>query len=101
MTQFKKTDYPDYETARQRAWAFAILSDELEWSQEQGDADPRRRYQQRIKFIDDRLKGMLMLALPSGQNKEIIQELPKALKKQGDYDPRTFVDKFHALAPKP
>jgi hypothetical protein len=101
VTQLKETDYPEYDTARQRAWAFAIISDELEWKPEAAGTDPRKAFEQRLKLLDEQLNGMLMLALPSGQNKDILKELPGALKRQGNYDPRTFVDKFRALGPKP
>jgi hypothetical protein len=100
LTQFKGTDYPDYDTARQRAWAFAILSEELEWRPGISGKDPGKAFQSRLESLEQKLGGMLSLKLPTGQNKKILEELPKSQRKQRDYDPRIFVDRFRALSPK-
>src|SRR5262249_41401663 len=100
LTTFKKDAYPDYESARQRAWAFIILSDELAWTGQTEEAE-RKEYQKRLRDVDSRLKHQLMLQLPSGQNVSIEQKLAESLKRMGNYDPLQFVPAFQQLGKEP
>jgi hypothetical protein len=98
LTAFKKDAYPDYESARQRAWAFVILSDELACKEGLSADDQKKAYRKRLNDVDAALEGRLMLMLPSGQNKQILADLPTSLKKMGKYDPRQFIHAFRDLA---
>lgn len=101
LTEFKDKEFPDYESARQRAWAFVILTEELDWKPGTTEAEQRRNYNQRLDAVSGQIGESLMLALPSGRDKQILTELAAGLKKQSNYDPRRFVEKFRALSPKP
>jgi hypothetical protein len=101
LTETRRNELPDYETARQRAWAYIVLSEELGWKPGTTEAEQRRKYRQRLDTVSERLGGTLMLALPSGRDKQILTELAEGLKKQSNYDPRIFVDKLRDLGLKP
>jgi hypothetical protein len=80
---------PDYDSARQMAWAFEVIYSEL---------DPKPAHdteiQAKLKALDDELK----LSLPSGQQHQILAELPPALRKISEYDPARFQQTFRELA---
>lgn len=100
LTSFKKDAYPDYESARQRAWAFIILSDELAWKG-QTEGEQKKEYRRRLNDIDKQLAHQLMLQLPSGQNVTIEQKLAESLKRMGNYDPLPFMKAFKQLEKEP
>jgi hypothetical protein len=100
LATFNDHDYPDYESARQRAWAFIILSDELEWKQGQTGEAQKRAYKKRLEDVNKRLGGRLLLDLPSGQNKEIMTVLPTSLSKMGEYEPKQFRQDIRKLLDK-
>jgi hypothetical protein len=82
-------EVPDYDSARQIAWAFEIIY--WEWKPV-GGIDPK--FQEAIQP----LKEELNLDLPTGHDKEIIKELPKSLEKLNDYNPDTFKANFQRLS---
>jgi hypothetical protein len=71
-------DLPDYDTARQIAWAFEIIYCEL-------DQKPANSAQ--IREVLKKLKTELKLDLPSGPKKSIVEALPEALTTLNDYEP--------------
>src|SRR5262249_5082372 len=91
LTAFKDNEYPDYESARQRAWAFVILSEELDWKPGMKAEEQLHNYRRRLDACSGQLDLSLMLVLPSGPDKEILVERADGLKKQSNYDPRAFV----------
>ena len=50
--------------------------------------------QEKLRALDEQLK----LRLPSGQEQQIMPQLPLALRKRNDYDPDLFKKTFAALA---
>lgn len=80
---------PDYDTARQLAWAFRIIYSELE-PKPKNDT----QFQEKLRALNDELK----LSLPSGQQHRILSELPLALQKISEYDPAPFQQTFQELA---
>ncbi len=83
---------PDYESARQMAWAFRTIY--IEWSRKTNKPD---------KEILDVLNGLdqrLVLNLgpdPLGQRTPIIDSLSARLKAAGDYKPAEFAQDFQTL----
>jgi len=80
---------PDYDSARQIAWAFRGIYDQI---------SPKPARDSEIKRKLEELDRQLMLALPSGQSKEILVELPRALTLIGGYDPAQFQSHMKELA---
>ena len=69
----------DYESARQIGWAFTIILKQYPPQNHADFADPV-----------ERLEIQLKLSLPSGQEREIQDELPAALKAASSYEPDAF-----------
>jgi hypothetical protein len=90
---------PDYESARQMAWAFDTIY--AEWSREPNK--PRNE----IREILSRLEGRLHLNLgpgPKGKRSPILDSLGERLKAAAGYNPSEFVDDFQKMLgelPKP
>jgi hypothetical protein len=82
-------EIPDYDSARQMAWAFRIIYSELD---PKPANDPK--FQEKLRALDEELK----LSLPSGQQHRILSELPLALQKVSNYDPGKFQQTFQELA---
>jgi hypothetical protein len=78
----------DYDTARQMAWAFRIIHEELN-PKPSKDADI-------VKKLAD-LNQELKLDLPAGQEHQIVLDLPSALSRIADYNPQTFKKIFGEL----
>jgi hypothetical protein len=89
VCEISALETPDYDTARQLAWAFRIIYSEL-------DPKPANdsEFRAKLRQLDEELK----LSLPSGQQQSIISELPLALQKIREYDPAGFQQKFQELA---
>ncbi len=68
----------DYDSARQRAWALRVVDLELDPA-----GSPRRPT---IASLTKELR----LDLPSGRARQILEELPEALRARADYDPQVF-----------
>jgi hypothetical protein len=68
----------DYDSARQVAWAFQAICEEL------GEQDVE------VKRLLGLLKDQLKLELPAGRQKRIEDELQGGLKVLSDYDPEAF-----------
>src|SRR5207249_1597110 len=69
---------PDYDTSRQMAWAFRVIYSE--WNPRPvNDA----RIDEKLKLLNAQLK----LKLPSGQEQQLLAQLPLALKVISNYDP--------------
>jgi hypothetical protein len=80
---------PDYDMARQRAWAFRMIYADLE---------PKPA---NASEVQDRWKGLneeLQLALPAGQEHQILVELPASLRKRSEYHPAKVQQVFQELA---
>ncbi len=90
LVEKAESSTPDYDSARLVAWTIKLLVDEL------GVALPRRK---EILPIVDQLDEKLKLNLPSGRFYQIEDEIGKALKVIGDYDPATFRDQIKELLP--
>jgi hypothetical protein len=79
----------DYDSARQIAWAFRIIYQELN-----PKAPADAKVPEALKALDQELH----LELPSGQKYNIIEELDKTLSKIAAYDPDRFAEKLKQLA---
>jgi hypothetical protein len=101
LTEIPANDLPDYEAARQLAWAYVVFSEELGWKPGTLEVEQRRKYAERLDGLSKRLNGTLMLALPSGRDRQILSELADSLKKLSNYDPRKFAKEFRALGQNP
>jgi hypothetical protein len=82
------SETPDYDTARQMAWAFVMIYKECNPQSEQDAA-----FQKQWKALDDELG----LRLPATQQQKLLQELPRALQKINDYDPERFKKTFASV----
>ncbi len=92
LCSLSATDVPDYDTARQMAWAFKMIYSEL------AELDPKpandSEIQAKLKALDAELK----LSLPSGQEHQLLAELPLALQKISEYNPGKVQQIFQQLA---
>ena len=79
----------DYDSARQMAWAFRVIYNEL---------NPKAGTDLAIEEKLEALKQMLRLKLPSGQQQQILIDLPSMLEKIADYDPEKFKKLFGELS---
>lgn len=84
LVQMAASEEPDYDSARQIAWAFQTIYGELH---------PKGPANQPLQDLDRELK----LDLPSGQTRQIMAELPQALERIADYDPHRFQSLFSQL----
>lgn len=82
-------EIPDYDTARQMAWAFRVIFSE--WKPEPTN---NAKILEKLQALEEQLK----LHLPSGQEQQIMAQLPLALRKISDYDPDQFKQTFDQLA---
>lgn len=87
LCKLAETEFPDYDTARQMAWAFRTIYHE--WNPKGTEA---------VTAELDALDKELKLQLPSTQDKDILKDLPIALQKRGAYDPGPFQKHFQALS---
>jgi hypothetical protein len=87
LCRLPENDVPDYDSARQRAWAFRIVYGELE---------PKPSAEVTALFAD--LEQQLKLKLPSTRDVQILDQLPTALERISAYDPRKFTETFSKLA---
>jgi Cytochrome c554 and c-prime len=78
----------DYDSARQLAWAFQVIHADL-----RGNAADEPAVAETIKSLNKLLK----LDLPHGQEQNIMSELPDALARIADYDPRLVKKHFQRL----
>jgi hypothetical protein len=69
---------PDYDTARQIAWALKTVYTEI---------DPKPTADAKIQTLLGQLNDELNLQLPSGQNDHIVTQLGPALQRRNDYEP--------------
>jgi Cytochrome c554 and c-prime len=83
------TQVLDYDSARQLAWAFRVIYSELSPKPANDMA-----IQDKVKVLDEELK----LSLPSGQQRQILNDLSSMLAKVADYDPARFKKSFEDLA---
>lgn len=79
---------PDYQSARQLAWAFRSLYAQL---------DPKPARDAEIEQILRGLDEQLHLSLPSGKDRQILEALPEALESAGKYDVARFEEAFGKL----
>jgi hypothetical protein len=79
----------DYDSARQLAWAFRVIKEEWE---------PNKELSSRIDTALADLNKELKLALPSGQQKHIMDDLKSALEKRADFNPAAVKQHFRQLA---
>ena len=82
----------DFDSARQRAWAFQIVYQELTLA-----SGPKPANAAAIQKIMAALGQDLHLKLPSGKAQSIIGQLPIALKKREDFGPVEFRQRFGEL----
>ena len=79
---------PDYDSARQIAWAFRVLYSNL---------TPKPAGNPEIEQLLGELTQELALDLPAGQERHILEHLPKNLEAMGSYDPEEFGKRLGAL----
>jgi hypothetical protein len=77
LCDVKDAEKYDYNSARQKAWAIAVILKEL------GPADRAEK-----SLVE--LRKHLMLDLPSGTQRRILPGLPNSLRTLNEYDPETF-----------
>lgn len=82
-------EYPDYDSARQLAWAFRAAYREL---------DPKPANDKQIQETLAALDRQLKLDLPSGTDKSIVDELKPSLENADAYDPDRFKQSMSRLA---
>jgi hypothetical protein len=82
---------PDYDSARQIAWAFKIIYDEC-------CRDRKPATDAQIQSVLTGLDKELRLKLPSGQKQEIGKELAQSLQTINNYEPARFQQAMSALA---
>lgn len=80
---------PDYDSARQIAWAFQVMYEELK--PQLGDTGPQ------IGKLLETLGRELKLDLPSGRQRDITEELRDGLKRLNSYDPDKFREAIRTL----
>ncbi len=80
---------PDYDTARQMAWAFQMIYAEL---------NPKPATDAKIQQLLKNLDADLKLDLPASQQRKILDELKVALEKIDTYGPEQFKQTFAELA---
>jgi hypothetical protein len=83
---------PDYDSARQRAWAFQIVYQEFASAPGLKPAN-NRALQQILQTLDQDLD----LKLPAGRNQRIEEHLKAGLKKREDYGPAQLTQTFGKL----
>jgi hypothetical protein len=88
-----REEIPDYDSARQFAWAFRIVYGELYDDPGRAPANDRA-----IRQILETLAKDLRLQLPSGRKQSITDQLEENLKGTSDYDPARFKRAFAELA---
>lgn len=88
LVTLKPDDYPDYDSARQLAWAIKVLY---------GEQSPKHPNDAQIAQLLDELNRQLKLGLPSGTGRDILKELAEGLQKVNDYDPEEFKSRLGAL----
>jgi hypothetical protein len=92
LCSLSATEVPDYDTARQMAWAANMMYSDL------AESEPKpanhSEIQAKLKALDEELK----LSLPSGQEHQLLAELPLALQKIGEYNPGKVQQIFQDLA---
>jgi hypothetical protein len=81
LCRLKPEEYPDYDSARQIAWAIEVVYGEL-------PANPAT--DEAIRGLLAAQRKTLLLELPSGTGRNITKELPQSLAAIRDYDPRVF-----------
>jgi hypothetical protein len=81
LCTLRPNDLPDYDSARQLAWAIREIYGEIE---------PKPAGNAKIQELLGTLDRELRLALPSGSKQSILEELPVTLQRMGDYDPYRF-----------
>jgi hypothetical protein len=86
LSRLSDTDLPDYDSARERVWAFRLVYGELE-------PKPADEVVTLLAALDKQLK----LKLPS-RDVQILKELPDSLEILNAYDPVKFRKTFQALA---
>lgn len=90
-----KTKYPDYDSARQIAWALKIASGEIKLKGKLPEED-------NLEKIIAAMERDLYLTLPSGQEEKILSWLPRSLQKLNNFEPERFkrnLDKLSTLLP--
>src|SRR5262249_8493654 len=65
LADFDGEKYPDYDSARQRAWAYFMVTQEQHWTKELRDRNAKELYRSRLTEFSQHLKGGLLLTLPS------------------------------------
>jgi len=83
LSTFKEADYPDYDSARQLAWAFQVIFAEVN-NQKYND----------VKASNKTLNDLVKLSLPATRSQKLETDLPGAMKKRAEYDPDAFKQVF-------
>jgi hypothetical protein len=92
LGSFTAAERPDYDSARQRAWAFRIIYQEF------ADAPgPKPANHQAIRQLLQILEQELYLKLPAGRNQRLEEQLPAGLIKRADFGPAQFMQTFDKL----
>jgi hypothetical protein len=86
LSRLPDAELPDYDSARERVWAFRLVYSELE-------PKPADEVVALLATLDKQLK----LKLPSTREVQILTELPDSLEKVNAYDPAKFKKTFQAL----
>lgn len=93
LSTLNAEDQPDYDSARQLAWAFRIVY-----------AEARNRPYADVKKDSespggpDSLQGLLRLSLPATQQRPLEKELPLVMDRRANHQPDPFKKAFHKLA---
>jgi hypothetical protein len=85
-------ELPDFDSARQRAWAFQIVYQELA-----GALGAKPVNDQAIQQILQTLEPGLVLKLPAGRKQRIEEQLKPGLQKREDYGPAQLKQAFAKL----
>lgn len=79
----KDNEYPDYDSARQRAWGYLMVCSET-----------KGRAYKDIKQASEGLDKVLKLSLPATRSQQLEMDLPAALRQRAEYDPEVFKREF-------
>jgi hypothetical protein len=88
LVVLSQSEIPDYDSARQIAWAFAAIY--ADWNP---SFEKNAEFHKKWKALD----AELALSLPSTQQQEILGELPRTLNRISEYDPTRFKKALPAL----
>jgi hypothetical protein len=97
LADFDGENFPDYDSARQRAWSYFMVTQEQQWTKGLRDRNAKELYRTRLTEFSEKLKGGLLLTLPSDRKRPYDQQLAEESRALSNYDPVLFRQSLQAL----